>query len=141
MLNTVDNLPEGVTKGMAIQEAIAETEEEMKSLGWEAETRMGVHFAALQGMLAKNADSLTMADINEAYGNLMIDGRPVEEVIPNYHQQLQKLYKEAKRAIYDDKYMAFAYGLWRINELEIEEYQRAQNRSQHRRLIFFTGGR
>jgi hypothetical protein len=107
MLNTIDNLPEGITKGMAIQEAIAETEEEMKSLGWEAETRIGVHFAALQGMLAKNADSLTMADINEAYGNLMIDGKPVEEVIPNYHQQLQKLYKEAKRAIYDDKYMAF----------------------------------
>ena len=40
-----------------------------------------------------------------------------------------------------DKYSAFAYGLWRINELEIEEYKRAQNRTGVRQLIFFTGGR
>ena len=40
-----------------------------------------------------------------------------------------------------DKYSAFAYGLWRINELEVEEYKRTQNRSGIRKLIFFTGGR
>ena len=40
-----------------------------------------------------------------------------------------------------DKYSAFAYGLWRINELEIEEYKRSQNRTGIRQLIFFTGGR
>ena len=40
-----------------------------------------------------------------------------------------------------DKYSAFAYGLWRINELEIEEYKRMQNRNGIRKLIFFTGGR
>ena len=40
-----------------------------------------------------------------------------------------------------DKYSAFAYGLWRINELEIEEYKRSQNRTGVRQLIFFTGGR
>ena len=40
-----------------------------------------------------------------------------------------------------DKYSAFAYGLWRINELEIEEYKRSQNRTGVRKLIFFTGGR
>lgn len=40
-----------------------------------------------------------------------------------------------------DKYSAFAYGLWRINELEIEEYKRSQNRTGVRKLIFFTGGK
>lgn len=40
-----------------------------------------------------------------------------------------------------DKYSAFAYGLWRINEMEIEEYKRSQNRTGIRKLFFFTGGR
>lgn len=41
----------------------------------------------------------------------------------------------------DDKYYSFAYGLWRIKELE-EEYQKRRRRvgSAPRRLIFFTGG-
>ncbi len=42
-----------------------------------------------------------------------------------------------------DKYSAFAYGLWRIKELEEEHYKkvtRFQNRGE-RKLIFFTGGR
>lgn len=40
-----------------------------------------------------------------------------------------------------DKYSAFAYGLWRIKELEEENYKKV---SRHiggpRKLIFFTGG-
>ena len=107
MLNVLETLPDDITKGQAIQSVIKEADEEMQELGWEADTRIGVHFATLQGLLAKDADSLTMADINEAYGNITIDGRPAEEVIPNYHAQLRQLYKEAKRAIYDDKVMAF----------------------------------
>ena len=41
-----------------------------------------------------------------------------------------------------DKYSAFAYGQWRIKELEEEAYQRLKKRfsSQGRKLIFFTGG-
>lgn len=42
----------------------------------------------------------------------------------------------------DDKYMAFAYGLWRVNEME-EEYMRRMRRrglGGPRRLTFFTGG-
>ena len=40
-----------------------------------------------------------------------------------------------------DKYSAFAYGLWRIKELEEEEYKRSRRRSGgQRRLVFFTGG-
>ena len=42
-----------------------------------------------------------------------------------------------------DKYSAFAYGLWRIKELEEEHYKkitRFQNRGESK-LIFFTGGR
>lgn len=41
-----------------------------------------------------------------------------------------------------DKYSAFAYGLWRIKELEEEEYKRARRRGNgaKRKLIFYTGG-
>ena len=41
-----------------------------------------------------------------------------------------------------DKYSAFAYGLWRIKELEEENYKKVVRRSGHkaRQLIFFTGG-
>lgn len=42
----------------------------------------------------------------------------------------------------DDKYMSFAYGLWRIKELEEEWMKRARRRQpgKTRRLTFFTGG-
>ena len=41
-----------------------------------------------------------------------------------------------------DKYSAFAYGLWRIKELEEEEYKRNRRRGGgNRKLIFFTGGK
>ena len=41
-----------------------------------------------------------------------------------------------------DKYSAFAYGLWRIKELEEENYKKVVRRGngQKRQLIFFTGG-
>lgn len=40
-----------------------------------------------------------------------------------------------------DKYSAFAYGLWRIKELEEENYKKIQKRSnRNRKLIFFSGG-
>lgn len=42
-----------------------------------------------------------------------------------------------------DKYSAFAYGLWRIKELEEENYKkksRRAGRGDGRRLVFFTGG-
>jgi hypothetical protein len=40
-----------------------------------------------------------------------------------------------------DKYSAFAYGLWRIKELEEEHYKKVSRRvGTNRKLIFFTGG-
>ena len=41
-----------------------------------------------------------------------------------------------------DKYSAFAYGLWRIKELEEENYKKVvrRNGGKARQLIFFTGG-
>lgn len=41
-----------------------------------------------------------------------------------------------------DKYSAFAYGLWRINELEQEEMQKRRRRTSMggRQLVFFSGG-
>lgn len=42
-----------------------------------------------------------------------------------------------------DKYSAFAYGLWRIKELEEENYKRVSRKSLtgNRKLVFFTGGK
>ena len=41
----------------------------------------------------------------------------------------------------DDKYMSFAYGLWRIKELEEEQSQRRRRRSGvSRKLTFYTEG-
>ena len=41
-----------------------------------------------------------------------------------------------------DKYSAFAYGLWRIKELEEESFKKKRRRSGglNRQLIFFSGG-
>ncbi len=41
-----------------------------------------------------------------------------------------------------DKYSAFAYGLWRIKEIEEEEAQKRRRRSSSgkRKLIFYSGG-
>jgi hypothetical protein len=41
-----------------------------------------------------------------------------------------------------DKYSAFAYGQWRVKELEEEAYQKHKRRANigNRKLIFFTGG-
>ena len=42
----------------------------------------------------------------------------------------------------DDKYHSFAYGLWRIKELEESSFKRERRRTgEPRKLIFFTGGR
>lgn len=40
-----------------------------------------------------------------------------------------------------DKYTSFAYGLWRIKEIEEESFKRKRRRGDiNRQLIFFTGG-
>lgn len=41
-----------------------------------------------------------------------------------------------------DKYSAFAYGLWRVKELEEENYKKVMRRGNGkvRKLVFFTGG-
>ena len=39
-----------------------------------------------------------------------------------------------------DKYSAFAYGLWRIKELEEKEVKRTRRQVGKRKLIFFSGG-
>ena len=41
-----------------------------------------------------------------------------------------------------DKYSAFAYGLWRIKELEEENYKKVSRRfaGKARQLVFFSGG-
>ena len=41
-----------------------------------------------------------------------------------------------------DKYSAFAYGLWRIKEIEEEHYKKKRRKSSlgNRKLVFFSGG-
>lgn len=42
----------------------------------------------------------------------------------------------------DDKYFSFAYGLWRIKEIEESYYKKARRRSSlgNRSLVFYSGG-
>ena len=90
-------------------------------------------------------------------GQKMSYRKRVERLMP--HEMTTKLFEEMsnlriKRTGLDitleqinsrfpkDKYSAFAYGLWRIKELEEAAFTRQRRRSitQNRQLVFFTGG-
>lgn len=59
------------------------------------------------------------------------------------HNGLEIAVEQINSRFPKDKYSAFAYGLWRIKELEEEAYQKYQrhNVSKGRKLVFFSGGR
>ena len=74
------------------------------------------------------------------------------------HEQTTKLFEEManlrvknigtdivlepiNKRFHDDRYYSFAYGLWRIKEIEEEQIKRQKRRSAGKRnLIFYTGG-
>jgi hypothetical protein len=90
-------------------------------------------------------------------GQKMTFRKRVERLMP--HEMTTKLFEEMsnlrlKRSGLDivleqinarfpkDKYSAFAYGLWRIKELEEAAFSKHRLRAnaQGRQLVFFTGG-
>lgn len=101
--NTLTERTEDMSKGACIKNVLLETDAEMASLGWSKDTRIGVHFAAIKGYLSKHANEITLSDLKEALDDLEIDGEKVETIIPEYNTQIKQLYREAQKAIYEDR--------------------------------------
>lgn len=94
-------------KSIVLRETINAKIAELDGLGMPADTQAGIIFAGMKGFLAKNADMITGAEFRAAVADLEINGQPLRDVIPNYDYQAQQLYKEAQRAIYDDKHIEY----------------------------------
>lgn len=94
-------------KGIVLKETINVKLAELNDLGMPADTQMSIVYAGMKGFLAKNADMITGAEFKAAVSDLEINGQPVREIVENYDYQVQQLYKEAQRAIYDDKHIEY----------------------------------
>lgn len=119
----------------------------------------GNTYARLNGGLVRlliSEQEARTALLNTQKGRKMSTRERAERLLP--HEITTKMIEEmcnlrAKRTgldivlepintrFHDDKYMSFAYGLWRIKELEEEDFKKKKKRSgKKRQLIFFTGG-
>lgn len=119
----------------------------------------GNTYARLNGGLVRlliSEQEARTALLNTQKGRKMSTRERAERLLP--HEITTKMIEEmcnlrAKRTgldivlepintrFHDDKYMSFAYGLWRIKELEEENFKKKKKRSgKKRQLIFFTGG-
>lgn len=119
----------------------------------------GNTYARLNGGLVRlliSEQEARTALLNTQKGRKMSTKERAERLLP--HEITTKMIEEmcnlrAKRTgldivlepintrFHDDKYMSFAYGLWRIKELEEEDFKKKKKRSgKKRQLIFFTGG-
>lgn len=94
-------------KSIVLRDTINAKLEELKDLGMPADTQAGIILAGMKGFLAKNADMITGAEFRAAVSDLEIDGQKLRDIIPDYDYQAQQLYKEAQRAIYEDKHIEF----------------------------------
>lgn len=90
-------------RSLALKETIQTKLRELDELGMPADTQFGVVLAGMQGFLAKNADSITGAEFKAAVSDLEFNGQKASEVIPDFDYKVNQLYKEAQKAIYDDK--------------------------------------
>ena len=119
----------------------------------------GNAYARLNGGLVRlliSEQEARTALLNTQKGRKMSTRERAERLLP--HEITTKMIEEmcnlrAKRTgldivlepintrFHDDKYMSFAYGLWRIKELEEEDFKKKKKKSgKKRQLIFFTGG-
>ena len=118
----------------------------------------GNAYARLNGGLVRlliSEQEARTALLNTKKGRKMSTRERAERLLP--HETTTKMIEEtlnlrAKRTgmdivlepintrFHDDKYMSFAYGLWRIKELEEESFKKNKKRGKKRQLIFFTGG-
>jgi murein DD-endopeptidase MepM/ murein hydrolase activator NlpD len=90
-------------KSIVLKDTINTKIEELNELGIPADTQAKILISGMRGFLAKNADMITGAEFRAAVSEIEIDGQPLRNIIDNYDYQVQQLYKEAQRAIYDDK--------------------------------------
>lgn len=90
-------------KSIVLRDTINAKLEELNELGMPADTQAGIILAGMKGFLARNADMITGAEFRAAVADLEINGQPLREVVEDYDFKAQQLYKEAQRAIYDDK--------------------------------------
>ena len=98
---------QGLDKSLVLQDTINLKLQELSDLGMSEETQLNVVLAGMQGFLSKNADSITGAEFKAAVKNIMIEGKRADEIIPNFDAQVDKAYRDAVTAIYEDKRLAF----------------------------------
>lgn len=94
-------------KSIVLRDTINAKLEELNELGMPADTQAGIILAGMKGFLARNADMITGAEFRAAVGDLEINGQKLREIVPDYDYQAQQLYKDAQRAMYDDKHIEY----------------------------------
>ena len=94
-------------KSIVLRDTINAKIAELDELGIPSDTQAGIILAGMKGFLARNADMITGAEFRAAVGDLEINGQKLREIIPDYDYQAQQLYKDAQRAIYDDKHIEY----------------------------------
>jgi murein DD-endopeptidase MepM/ murein hydrolase activator NlpD len=94
-------------KSVVLRSVIDNKLKELSELGMAGDTQGAIILAGLRGFLSKNADNITGAEFKTALDDLMIDGKPARELLPNYDLTVKQLYKEAQTAIYEDKAQAY----------------------------------
>lgn len=94
-------------KSIAFKSVLDNKIQLMSELGWSPETQIGVLFASAKGFLSKNADLITGAEFKAAVSGLEIGGHKASEIIPNFETEAHNIYKEAQKAIYEDKQFAY----------------------------------
>ena len=97
----------GLDKTVVLQDVINSKIQEMNELGMPEDTQGAIILSGMKGFLAKNADSITSAEFKMAISNLEINGKKASELIPDFDYSVNQLYKEAQRAIYEDKHIQY----------------------------------
>lgn len=95
-------------KSIAFKSVLEGKIAQMSELGWSPETQIGVLFASAKGFLSKNADMISGAEFKAAISDLEINGYKASEIIPNFEAEAHNIYKEAQKAIYEDKQFAYS---------------------------------
>ena len=104
------------------------TEQEARSLL--LATQVGAHMSVEKRIKRLMPHELT-TKLFEEMANLRLKRTGMDIVLEQINSRFPK-----------DKYSAYAYGQWRIKEIEEAAYQRSKRKlaSTGRKLIFFTGG-
>lgn len=64
-------------------------------------------FAGLKGYIANNADSINSVQLGQVLKEVKINGKNMDEVIPNFNAEVTNFIREAKRAAYGDRELEY----------------------------------